>query len=96
MIAANILAAEGDATGVCNIARGENITINEVVKIIYEIIGHLKYVEPIYIEPRLGDVKHSLADISKACEFGYTPKYDLDRGIKETIEMWQASDIHLD
>lgn len=96
VIAANILAAEGEATGVCNIARGENVTINEVVRIVCKLINNFRYVEPIYKEPRVGDVKHSLADISKAKNFGYMPKYDLDRGLKETIEMWQASDIHQD
>ena len=34
-------------------------------------------VEPIHQEARAGDVRHSLADISKVKAFGYEPKYNL-------------------
>ena len=82
-VEANILAAESDACGLFNISWGENITINELAKLVIGIIGNT--VEPIYQEPRLGDIRHSLADISKAKTFGYEPKYNLEAGLGETM-----------
>ena len=51
--------------------------------LISSIIG--KDIKPIHQEPRHGDINHSLAEISKAKEIGYNPRYDLERGLKETI-----------
>jgi UDP-glucose 4-epimerase len=82
-VAANILAALSDACGVFNISQGQRITINQLVKLIRELVGNR--VEPIHQEPRAGDIRHSLADISKAKAFGYKPGYDLKSGLAETI-----------
>ncbi|MFC1907121.1 SDR family oxidoreductase [Chloroflexota bacterium] len=84
IIQANIIAAENNTTGIFNIGRGERITINELAKLVITIIG--KNIETIYQQPRAGDVKHSLADISKAKTFGYKPKYSLEEGLKVTIK----------
>lgn len=66
---------------VANIAFGERTTLNELWDIICENEG-LK-LEPIYKDEREGDVKHSLAQITRAKElFGYEPEWDLKRGIK--------------
>ena len=48
-----------------------------------------KKIAPVHREPRPGDVKHSLADISRAKSFGYEPKYSLEEGLKETIRSFQ-------
>ena len=82
-VEANILAAESDATGIFNIGRGKSFSINELARLITNIIGN--NVEPIHQEPRPGDIRHSLADISKARAFGYEPKYSLKAGLGETI-----------
>jgi UDP-glucose 4-epimerase len=43
-----------------------------------------------YKESRPGDIKHSLADSSKANKaFGFSLKYDIEKGLKETIEWYQ-------
>ncbi|SNQ62969.1 SDR family oxidoreductase [Candidatus Methanoperedens nitratireducens] len=83
VVEANILAAESDATGVFNIACGGRITINKLVDMINEILG--KNIKPVYIAPRAGDIKHSLADISRAKSFGYEPQSNFKEGLKETI-----------
>ncbi|RLC61307.1 MAG: GDP-mannose 4,6-dehydratase [Chloroflexi bacterium] len=83
VVRANIRAAETSATGLFNIARGETINIDELARLIASIMG--KDIEPIYEEPRPGDVKHSLADVSKAKTIGYEPQYSLEEGLKETI-----------
>lgn len=83
VVNANILAAEKDATGVCNIGRGERISINQLAGLVINLVGG--NVKPYYQESRPGDIKHSLADISRAKQFGYNPKYSLEEGLKETI-----------
>ncbi len=83
VVEANILAAESDATGVFNIACGRRITINKLVDMINEILG--KDVKPVYVASRAGDIKHSLADISRAKSFGYEPKSNFKEGLMETI-----------
>ncbi len=86
-MAANILAAESDAYGLFNIAQGKSITINELAKLVTTIMG--KNIELIHQDPRAGDVRHSLADISRARAFGYEPKYSLEEGLRETIRSFK-------
>lgn len=83
-VEANILAAESDATGIFNIGRGESTTINELARLVINIVGNK--LEPIHQPPRPGDIRHSLADISKAKTFGYNAKYSLEEGLKEAMK----------
>jgi len=83
-VTANILAAESEKSGIFNIGSGQGITINRLVKLVLELTG--SRVKPVYRQPRAGDVRHSLADISRAKAFGYEPRYDLRAGLTETIE----------
>ena len=87
-VEANIRAAESNASGIFNISRGERVSINHLVKRIIEMIGNP--VDPIYQDSRPGDIKHSLADISKAKAFGYQPKYDLSDGLTETAKFFNT------
>ncbi|QSZ67870.1 SDR family oxidoreductase [Methanofollis aquaemaris] len=84
VVQANIRAMESDAQGAFNIACGERIDLLTLAGTIMEIVG--KDLEPIHEAPRPGDVRDSLADISRAREaFGYAPEYDLKTGLMETI-----------
>jgi len=88
VIQANVLAAESNATGVFNAAGGRRITVNELADTIMNICG--KHVTKTYQESRPGDIKHSLADSSKAYHsFGFTLQYDMEKGLKETIKWYQ-------
>jgi UDP-glucose 4-epimerase len=89
--AANILATESDATGVFNIGTGKRVPINELARLITRIMG--KDSKPIYQEPRPGDIRHSLADISKAKQFGYNPRYNLEEGLRETIKAMSKQSV---
>jgi len=83
VVNANILALER-GEGVFNIASGSRISINELADKIIAMYG--KSLKPIHESPRPGDVKHSLADISKAeKELRYKPEYVLEEGLRETI-----------
>ncbi len=84
IVSANIMAAESKLTGAFNIGLGKSTTINQLFEMIKEIIG--KDIEPLYEKERSGDIKYSLADISKAKSLGYDPKADFKEELVETVE----------
>jgi len=86
-IEATIIAAKSNATGIFNIGTSRRITINELAGLIARLLG--KGIKLIHREARPGDIRHSLADISRAGTFGYKPKWSLEEGLKETIQRFQ-------
>ncbi|WP_216830621.1 SDR family oxidoreductase [Alkalihalobacterium elongatum] len=94
VIEANLLSclAGKEASGEAfNIAYGKNITLNELYKNICDLLN--KDINPSYGEPRLGDIPHSLADISKAKKLlNYDPKIDVFEGLKRTME-WYVNNL---
>jgi len=89
VVAANILAANSEVSGVFNIGTGITITMSELAQLVIELIGE-KF-EPTYKKQRPGDIRHSLADISRAKSFGYIPKYSLREGLRETINQFHMN-----
>lgn len=89
VIQANIIAAESKATGVFNIGGGSSTTVNALAQKIIRIVG--RNLQPIYKEPRGGEVRDSLADITLANSIGYNPKYTLEAGLRETIKSFRIS-----
>lgn len=90
-VSANILAATASqgAGEVFNIACGESISLNELVEIINQELG--SNIKPVYQEARLGDIKLSKANISKAKEIiGYEPKIGFKEGLKRTISYYKG------
>ncbi|MEN6518721.1 MAG: SDR family oxidoreductase, partial [Methanospirillum sp.] len=70
VVSANILAAESDAVGVFNVACQKRIDLLELAGTIMDLVG--TRVDPIHEASRPGDVRDSLADISRASDaFGY-------------------------
>ena len=93
VVQANLLAARAPETEgeSLNIACGERVTLNEVIRLINHYLG--KNVKPIYTAPRAGDVKHSLADISKAKErIGYEPLLSFADGLQKAIK-WYSQNL---
>lgn len=89
VVAANLAAATADhaAGETINIACGSRITVNELAQRIGTLLG--KKVQPRYEPARPGDVKHSLAEISKAQRLlNYQPMADIDAGLQQTIEFF--------
>ena len=74
--------------GVYNVATGKEKTIKQLAQ---EIIKkHCSKSKIIYAPERLGDIKGSVADISKIKRvIGWKPKYIFEQGIKETIEWFE-------
>lgn len=90
VVRANIRAMEGDASGVFNIAGGSRINLNQLASILAEISGI--HHRPIYEPPRPGDVRDSLADISRAHDaFGFSPRCTLNEGLRETVAWFRDS-----
>jgi nucleoside-diphosphate-sugar epimerase len=86
-IEANLLACQSEnAPGeVINIACGESYDLLILVNEINRILN--KNIEPVFMESRPGDVKHSLADISKAEKLlGYKVKTIFRKGLEKTVE----------
>jgi nucleoside-diphosphate-sugar epimerase len=75
--------AEGVAGETFNVACGEATSLNQLLDHIGEISG--KPVEPTHAEPKPGDLKRSLADITRARNsLGYEPAVDLREGLQRT------------
>jgi UDP-glucose 4-epimerase len=87
-VSANLLAADAPrklAGEVVNIAGGRRISLNELIREIGAVLGRKLDVR--YVEPRPGDVRHSLADVSRAKElFGYEPTVKWEEGIEPTVQ----------
>jgi UDP-glucose 4-epimerase len=84
VVQANIKAMESDAQGVFNIACGRRISLNDLASILMDIIG--TRCDPIYEAPRAGDIRDSLADITRAREaFGYDPRYPVEEGLRQAV-----------
>ncbi len=88
VVQANISAMESEAQGVFNVAYCKRINLNELASMIMEITGIV--VPLVYEPPRTGDVRDSLADITRAQNaFGYAPEYTVKTGLIETIEWYR-------
>ena len=100
-VQANLLAATSDhpeaADQVYNVAVGERTSLNQLYEairgLLQERFPHLQDASPSYRDFRPGDVRHSLADISKARErLGYEPSHRIDAGLAEAME-WYVADL---
>lgn len=91
-VQANIKALFSETMGheVVNIACGERTSLNRLWELISGITG--SDLAPIYREGRPGDVKDSLADISKASRLiGYRPEYSLLAGLEQTVRWYREA-----
>jgi nucleoside-diphosphate-sugar epimerase len=93
VVDANLKASES-AQGigqVINVANGERISLNQLLTELKSLTGKPDVVAD-YQPPRAGDVKHSLADISRARELlGFEPRVGLRPGLELTIDWWKNS-----
>jgi UDP-glucose 4-epimerase len=82
-VAAAIILAESEASGVHNVGTGNAVTINELAQLILKIAGN--DIAIIHQEARLGDIKDSLSDISRIRALGWAPAWNLEEGLRETV-----------
>lgn len=74
---------------ILNIARGREVSVNELVRLLLEALGSSVPVH--HVEARLGDVRRHLASIDLARELiGYEPATPLREGLAETVAWYQS------
>jgi len=92
VVHANLLAAEAPARAVgqvFNVACGESVDLLTLLEEIQRIVGIT--VEPHFVPPRPGDVRHSLADLTAAHDLlGYAPIVGFEEGLERTIEWYRG------
>jgi len=97
-VQANILAATVEDSNavnmVYNVAFGERTSLNKLFAIIRDFLSEknaaIGNIEAIYGPERKGDVRHSLADTSKAKKLlGYAPVFSVRDGMKETVQWFR-------
>lgn len=89
VVKANINAAKSDYNGVVNVASGQKLSINNLFEIVRKTLN--SDITPIYLPNRQGDIKHSLADISKMEKIDInvdTTNFEIQ--LKETIEWFES------
>jgi nucleoside-diphosphate-sugar epimerase len=93
---ANLLASksEGVAGEMFNVACGERISLNEIIAQLRLLTG--EEIDPVHTDPRPGDVRHSVADISHARKMlGYEPRVSFAEGLRATYESFTAGAVEI-
>lgn len=97
VIQANLLSALAEESAainqVYNIALNERTSLNQLYSMMRKLLinkfPHLQNHQPIYVDFRQGDVRHSQADISKAMNLlGYAPTHRIDKGLEEAMDWY--------
>ncbi len=91
-VAANLLACQASAAQVAgkmfNVATGRRVSLNQTFQLLRQLTGYSG--QPKYGPEREGDIKHSLADISRAqVAMGYKPTVDFEEGLRRTVEWYR-------
>jgi UDP-glucose 4-epimerase len=92
-VEANLLACKAPSAKVAgqvfNTATGRRVTLNETFKLLQDLTSYQG--QPKYGPERGGDIKHSLADISKAeAALGYKPLVKIEEGLRRTVEWYRS------
>lgn len=89
IVRANIAACESDYNGIVNVASGEKLTINRLYEIVKNTLG--SELEPDYQPERLGDIKHSLADVSNMENINLKiDSSDFEQQLSETVNWFKT------
>ena len=92
-VEANLLAAKAPSAQVAgqvfNVATGERFDLNQTFQLLKKIIGYQGEIK--YAPERAGDVKHSLADLSRTEKhLAYKPKVNFEEGLRRTVEWYRG------
>ena len=82
--------APGASGHVINVATGSRISLLDLLGVMKRLTGAT--VEPEFTERRAGDVRDSLADITKARQIlGYEPRFSLEEGLAQTVDWYRSA-----
>lgn len=96
-VQANLLAATAQSSDACNqvynVAFGKRSTLNQLHQLIKDRVppreNDAKVSQLVYRDFRAGDVRHSLADITKAeTLLGYAPQYSIEKGLDKACQWY--------
>lgn len=74
-----------------NIGTGRGVTVNEMAAALNEALD--TDLQPVYGEPRTGDVRASIADIGRArAQLGYEPRVSFEEGLQQTVDWMRQVD----
>lgn len=80
------LIKKGAVGQVFNVATGVATTVNQLANVLQEIMGKTR-LKPVYMNPRMGEIRHSYANVSKARRFlGFNSKISLKDGLAKLVE----------
>lgn len=88
----NLLACHtpGVAGEMFNLACGDQISLLDMIASLNRLMG--KSIQPVFTDPRPGDVRHSRAAIGKArARLGYEPLVSFDEGLTRTLRWYEAN-----
>jgi UDP-glucose 4-epimerase len=75
---------------VVNIARGREVSVNEIAAIVLKQLGRPD-LEPVYLKPRPGDVRRHFADVSRARDrIGFVAEVNIEEGIRQYIDWFRS------
>ena len=77
---------ERGASGVFNVGTGRAVSVRELAGLVMRLAGLNG--EPAYAPPRPGDIKHSVADITKARSLGWEPRVGIEEGLRGLWSTW--------
>ena len=86
-VQANLLCLEKPLQGgeVFNVGSHSRTSLRQLAKLICAAVGR-EDLQPVYREPRRGDISHSYADVSRISKAGgYTPAFTIESGMAETV-----------
>jgi UDP-N-acetylglucosamine/UDP-N-acetylgalactosamine 4-epimerase len=82
------MTAEQAVGKVYNVACGERVALNGLLDELQVLTGH--EIEARYEAPRPGDIRHSLADVTRAqAELGYSPRVNLHEGLRLSVAHYE-------
>ena len=83
IVSANTILADSSFAPIYNIGSGNSIAINKIAELIINLFGSKN--QPTYKKARIGDIKHTLADITRIKSLGFVPEWNLSQGLSTTI-----------
>lgn len=87
VVQANELAMSKGEGKIFNVANGTATSINEIAEQIIKQTDSRSLIS--YEKERIGDIKHSIADISEIRKIGFKPEFSMNEGIGKTIEWYR-------
>ena len=89
VVSANILSLQKESSGIFNVGTSKETSVNELFEKIVELTG--KTVKEVHGPSKKGEQMRSCLSYEKIKkELGWEPKFDLDSGLKETVEWFKG------